>query len=331
MRISCAFLVVLAAGLSAEQVNYSAAKSSGRLDLSGVTARDQAMGNAAVAAGQGPSVFLANPALLSGQGDAYSFDQNLNLFYSRSLLSASHGFGAFSGAASLGYADFGAVNGSNEDGLPFSVRPFQLSLDLGAGRPLESGFSAGLAAHSLMQSFGGFGTKTAFGATGGLGFAAKGWTLGIAQSLESDMDRSANTVLSSVNFGLAWTGAWLETQNVTLAGQVDYDYGFSRIARVGIENWSLGILALRVGYEAPLEQEYNPPAWTTGVGVQYGTWVIDFCYASRDVLGSTQRVTLTWRPKASNMSDTKAEAKAVEMAPAKPQVPLKSVKSGANE
>ena len=328
MSALLAMLIGLASALGAEQVTYGAARSSGRLDFSGVTSRDQAMGNASAAAGRGPSVFLVNPSLLAGQDAAYSLDQNLNLFFSRSLISASHVFKGYTGAAALGYADFGSLNGFDFDGTPYSVRPYQASLDLGAGKHLDAGFKAGLAAHSLIQSFGKFGAKSAFGASGGLNWERNGWNLAYSHDLESDLDRAANTILSSMKIGAAWSSGWLESQRLTLASQLDYDFGFSRIARVGIENFSFGILALRAGYEAPLGQEFGLPSWTTGLGVQYGEWQIDLCYAGRDALGATQRASLTWRPEIGTKKEPMAEAAPVQALPQTKPVPSMKVPKG---
>lgn len=279
----------------AEQVTYSAARSSGRLDANGLSARDQAMGNAMAAAGQGPGAFVSNSALLAGAGQAAALDYNGNLFFSRTVLSVSQGFSGFSGGASLAYADFGPISGLNADGIIFNERPYQISLSLGLGKALENSFSIGAGINSLSQNFGFFGTKSAFGGSLGLAWMSRGFKIGVAQDLESDLDRAAQVFLTPFRASAAYGASWLESQNATLAGQIDYDYVSNRVARAGLENLSFGMLALRGGYEIPIGVGFGEPQWTAGLGLVHGQWQLDLSYGGRESLGNARRASFTWR------------------------------------
>lgn len=290
---------LLAMGASAwaggeTQVNYDGARSSGRVDGSGATARDHAMGNAVAAAGDGPSAFLANPASLVGQPLALSFDQSSSLFATRSLMAGSLPAGKWGTyGLSLGYTDLGLVEAIDVSGSSFSLKPYQVAMDLGWAQPAAFGFAVGGTLRGLYQSFGTYGSKTAYGLGLGATWKRAGLRAALAEDLDSDLDQIS--FIATTRLGLAYEQKWLATQRSLVSLQMDLGGDVGRTVRAGLEHWAYDALALRAGYEMPQQTEALGQ-WSAGLGFRYHAWSLDLSYGSRDILGSSQRATLTWVP-----------------------------------
>ena len=149
-----------------------------------------------------------------------------------------------------------------------------------------------------------------------LGTAIRGWHVGIerygsAAAVSVDVGVlfeplrqlaagacASNVTLSRIGSGegerlpvlLALGVAWTPDSTVLLAADVVHDQRYPISARVGVEYWILGALALRVGATS------DPALFTAGMGVAHAGWKAHYSFAVHADLGGTHSAGIEFQP-----------------------------------
>jgi outer membrane protein OmpA-like peptidoglycan-associated protein len=302
----CAFLASINSLALAESNIYSVSQLSDPLYTLGGTARATAMGDAFAGVADDAASLLYNPAGL-GWMDMPELGIHHNSWlvdsYRETLLLGlplSTGGGL---AAEVSYMDWGSFEIRDDNGtLDGTYTDKDLEAAMGWGMKLwgegEKGFSIGLTLRGLKDHLY---ENDDFGLSGDLGALWAPYPifrLGLAYThLGTDVEGSSQESSFRAAASL-YNVAIGRTATLTLAAATAIEPSGVSQLELGGESWIASILALRLGYDLSLSDNElgGLNSVTGGIGFRYQDYEIDYSYLPYGDLGTSQWVSLTYKP-----------------------------------
>jgi hypothetical protein len=297
-RLAWTFSILALAAPAWPAVN-SVAGLAGPLDNGGAGARALSMGSAFVGVADDASALYWNPAGLSNlDGLNLALHHNAwlaGIVQETAEVAAPTGIlGSF--AASVDYISYGTFSGYDATGAStadYSANRY--GFDLGWGKELLAGFSAGAAIKGSTQGISGSTYNNLAGDLGLLWKATPGLGLGLTWTNLGNKVAGYSQA-SDLNLGASYDFGQRGDNHLLVAVSGTWEPNGVNRMDFGLEDVVHEFLALRVGYDngAAATEIQGLTDLTLGLGILIHGFELDYAYLPYGDLGTAQRLSLTY-------------------------------------
>ena len=287
----------LAAGIgSAQTVSPSTSEN---LENAGASARAFGMGSVYVAVSDDPSAFFWNPAGLSALSNpqlALHHDSYLAGTFQETLVYA---FGAQSlgGLAfAINYVNWGTLDLRDDSGnSQGSFNDTDVGLNVGWGKELAKGFSAGLAFQGVQQKIVDSLYYDFAARAGLLWVPGENFQLGAAYS-NLGTNVAGYSLAQSLQLGGAWRLKAGKSSGLLLTMEGNWQPQGVSLLQWGVEGNLDHAFMLRGGYELPFDGQITGggTALSAGAGVRWGACSLDYAFVPYGSFGVSNHLSLSY-------------------------------------
>lgn len=269
------------------------------LDNAGISARAAGMGWAFVAVADDSSALFFNPAGLAGLKNAeLALHHNswlAGIIQETAVMALPmEDLGGL--GASVNYVNYGTFSGYDSIGTQVSdFSANRYGFNLGWGKEILRDFSAGLAAKGSMQTIADTSYSDFSADIGFLWCPVEKLRLGVAYS-NLGTGVAGFAPASALRLGGSYRFDMSKNNQLLLAGSGAFEpQGVSRL-QIGVEDLIHSFLALRIGYQVNLadNQIQGLTGLTTGLGVMFEGFHLDYAYLPYGDLDSAHRISISY-------------------------------------
>ena len=301
-----AFIIIEAeaGSLPAQPVEtvQTAASYADAMQYLGAGARPQALGSAFTAVGGDLGSLYFNPAGLGSlRMPMIGLDHHnwLAGIRQESLGAAMPGDWV-NGGVSVDWIDYGSIDGADASGQPTGngFVPISLGAAGDLAKRFDNGLSLGLrlkVSHSVIQGAEFDTTNLDLGSIWSAD--SEPFSLGISYSGIGVQKVQGFAAAPALHFGLAYDSALSDQVSLLILGGFSGMSSGGQQLQLGVEgNWK-SMLALRLGYQLELlDNLYNGfSGLSSGLGVSFGNFALDYAFVPYGQLGASQRLSLSYR------------------------------------